>query len=375
MIRLVDWLPDYLQSTIGNTTSATQHIPCYAPKEFNVPRAVDLYINVAESIVLIVCVIGNILVVRGITLTPIKPVSYILIGNIAVTELLAALTYAIFMHSETRPWEWELGTMMCRFTYFLRVCSSTVISFTLAALAVYRCCVLTRPRIHLAKTRVNAYVIVLFSWLYGISIAIPFWVESDVRKFPHCSGAESRTCYLPDLSEAMKRYTGSIPFIAHFMGPLLVIAVSYGVVVFVLKRHIKRTTRNEELEMTENITDQTTDTAYNSHEDVSSAENDRRHSCKITKMEFRLLKIIYVIILIYLICYTPDNLIYLLRAFDTSIIKNEHAMMFRRHTTLLHALTLALHPICYGWMSGIIQRNFKCVMTNQTLIIINNVQQ
>jgi hypothetical protein len=89
----------------------------------------------------------------------------------------------------------------------------------------------------------------------------------------------------------------------------------------------------------------------------------------LIKFEQDLLKMIYVIVLVFVFCYFPYQVFFLLEYFGVVAYSNwQYFHITRRYIFLITCLPSALHPLCYGTMSKFYAKAFRnivlCKWTN-----------
>ena len=90
-----------------------------------------------------------------------------------------------------------------------------------------------------------------------------------------------------------------------------------------------------------------------------------KRNLTIEKAEHYLLRMIFVIILIFVICYTPYQVMFLWEYFGG--IENwqfYYHELLRDYLFILKCLPSAVHPICYGAMNSIFTRAFSRIFTS-----------
>jgi hypothetical protein len=374
-----------MMAGINNSSNATNNswicTQPDTPSPVDEPKASSTFRVVAMALIISFSLAGNSLVCRGAMLRRNKPFSYYLIINLAVAELVITIMQPFYVVYKVKPFSWIFGNTMCYLVHSVGICATLVVTFTLAAIAVHRCIMMIQPYRH-RPTHRAAYLIIACSWIWGIVLVIPEAFSIEITEFEIC---KKRVIFCTANADPIYSI---VYYILFFAVPFTIILVSYGIVVFNLKKHI-HTTRNVSLEMTtddcKTRTSLTTDTEvrqgqHPEREDphVSPEErmpaqeilqkrlssnvskNEGSQKSKMIKLETDALSMIYIIILIFFLCYLPSSIEdILLFMTDLPILDWRYIYIFDWYMHVLHALPSALHPICYGATSKVIGFNFR----------------
>jgi hypothetical protein len=271
---------------------------------------------------------------------------------------------------------------MCILTNPLIVCATSVVTFTLAAIAVYRCIMIQQPYRHRPTKRVT-YVVIACSWVWSVAIAMPSALARKISDYT------DHFCILlrcdEEFSSDEARYLYSkFLFTLQIGAPFIVMVVSYSIVVLGVKKHI-RGTRAGSMEVSESYMARLTSTTesyelkqhhakevknlvcpapakpespkceqenLNSRRAKNKGISDNR---KMIQLENDVLNMIYIIIVVFFLFYLPSQIVFILIEENFLNIKKwDHYHTFSQYLVLLHAIPSALHPIFYGTMSKVI---------------------
>jgi len=82
-------------------------------------------------------------------------------------------------------------------------------------------------------------------------------------------------------------------------------------------------------------------------------------SNKTFELENDVLRMVFVIVLIFVVCYIPFQVQFLLHEFKVeTFLVWQHRFTFTRFVFILTCLPSALHPVCYGMMSKFYHKAF-----------------
>ena len=337
------------------------------------------------SVVLLSSLVGNFMVCKTVWKIPHrKPFSYILVANVAVAELINSLCISIIVFYEEKG-SWTLGKATCILTNPLLVLTMCVITNSLAIIAVYR------YRATLNKTRPSGTVKVLVItgvWLMALVITLPLFITR--RLVQYSTGDFECRSYFPgdknSYTPSYNKYT-IVRLIFTFAVPYFVILSAYVALAIKLKLFVRKT-ENQDIDMSSFVSsavdhlqaDDNTDVSPNASPRVADGKPNikpekfhlernikkRRRKRKLTveKAENHLLRMVVVIILIFVICYTPYQVMFLWEYFSgIESWQFYYHELLRDYLFVLKCLPSAIHPICYSAMNSMFARAFTRTFT------------
>ena len=330
-----------------------------------------------QALVVLAAVVGNAIVIRAVRrIYGRKPLGYTLVLNLAVGELGQVLLYPFMLYYE-ETWDWQFGNFLCKVINPLIIVCLTNITLTLAALAVYRWRMIADPcSTRLLSPLQTDFVIGAF-WFTGVLIAIPSAVKRKTytESFDstltgcreHWDSVSSHFIYLCVLLTVV------------YLVPILLMVVSYAMVGCKLRKHMVDTRRKsrqerrsgsmitcqtemESKDMLDNLPlykinvdatggfrQENASSTKNGTATFDAKENAQRQA-GIVEMEQDLLKMIYLIVFSFIICYIPYQFFFLLNLLG----RWRHwayGGIASSYFILLITFPSALHPIIYGTKS------------------------
>ncbi|KXJ13809.1 hypothetical protein AC249_AIPGENE4890 [Exaiptasia diaphana] len=224
-----------------------------------------------------------------------------------------------------------LGMVMCRLIFSANICCSIVVSSSLATFSIYSCFILRKP--NTAKLRRAVLVSVFISWLWGLALSLPFSVVAKIAVYPLCKGGEHISCNFRRSDKAIRIYVGIATFVSRLLVPFAVMILLYGVLLVKIKNLIGKsqgnivnqesTGRAPAIENHEDQNIQQDPTEERHAEEQQEQQEEQKEDGTtneplpiINELENKLRRIIYWIVIIYLICYAPDHFTYLSWRFD-----------------------------------------------------------
>ena len=364
------------------------------------PEALRITRTVLFSLIAVLALVGNYVVCRAVwRLYGTKPIAHYLVSNLAFAEIINMVCIVFMFHAYERPWSWELGSAMCKILPSLQVTSSLVITASLAILAVYRCALLIKPAIR-KSTRRNVCLAILLSWMGSIGLSFPSGHFRVLTSWG--DNCELRFCaeQFPQGLEHYRHIYSVVLFVINFALPLVIMIISYALVdkkirehIFVIERLqdeqerasssvtqnsvcvrelqsaqrglINQTgDKNEEDIQLEYIAirydkDEEGKQKYQVFQDTNRRKNKLSKHPDTFELENDLLKMIYALVLVFVICYIPYQVQFLLLEFRVdAFVYWPPRHIFRRLVFTLTCLPSALHPVCYGLMSRFYRKAF-----------------
>ena len=367
------------------------------------PEALRIVRTILFSLIAALALVGNYVVCRAVWRNPgDKPIAHYLVSNLAFAEIISMVCLVFTFHAYEPPWSWKLGYVMCKILDPLQVSSLLVITTTLSILAVYRCVLLIKPLVD-KPTRRQTCCAILVTWVGSVGLSVPAGHFRVLNSYG--DNCETHACeeVFPEGYKHYKDVYSVVLFVINFALPLVVMAISYSLVSKKIREHmfvIKRlrdeqsmalssvaqpSTCIEEIQGTR-MMDQMTDrnkvenelgkanmemppkkpqtktrgATREINECVSHMQNlSTRNNKETFDLENDLLKMVYALVLVFVICYIPYQIHFLLNEFKVeAFLCWPHRYNFSRLVFTLTCLPSALHPVFYGMMSKFYRRAF-----------------
>ena len=333
-------------------------------EQYEEPTGLRIFRLVAFSLITLASLIGNSVICKVVWSKPShKPFSYHLVANMAFAEILSSLCLPFMLADrELESSNMILNKITCVLNP-LQVLSMMVVTHSMAAVAFYRFRVLINPFSQAPSRNVKTITITCL-WIIAAAICVPTFLG-----FKLVNGK----CVLQPVS-SNKTHVIAI-FVVNFAVPYFVILVSYGAVALNLRKRIVEKAARERssdysltavVEMEDAVELQ--GLADNKERQRNLAECQRkalnearnRRCSKSENLEKDLLKMIYAIILIYMICYFPYQAIFLWEKIaEIDSLQFYYHALLQNYVFLLTCLPSALHPLCYGTMNKFYAKAFS----------------
>ena len=365
----------------GSDNTNTTATPATAPQPWSFVEETpsQVFRIAAFSLIMLASLIGNTMVCKAsCEIRSRKPLSYHLVTNLAVAEIINTLCLPftfVYVYLD----QWPFRGFLCTLIIPLQVSAMFVVTSTLAAIAVYRYLfIVVQPFTRNMSSRTKAVILVLL-WVFPFIFCLPLFMYYEVfyDNGIHCASIFPGDILSPNFAAGkISKWYSIALFIFNFALPYLVMLVSYGAVALELKRHIRRRTRHESIELSftvqTSIVENQPAMNHQENEEANVGQTQVQHvtakeepakeehgkgSRGIIELEHDLLRMMYVVILVFVVCYIPYQVHFLYRQFGGVTTKATPYIVF--YCDLLSMLPSALHPLCYGTMSTFYAKSFS----------------
>ncbi|XP_022786367.1 substance-K receptor-like [Stylophora pistillata] len=333
-------------------------------EQYEETKALYIFRVTLFSVIISASLIGNSMVFYAVwTIPSRKPLSYHLVTNMAFAEILSSVCLAVMFASWQNPTNAVLQEAACVLNTF-QVIALLVVTYSLAAIAFYRYRFIVNPLPRGPSVKKIIILTIAGLWLLSFAIAFPFFIGLRFRN--------GRCIELPITNN---EYYAIIRFILNYALPYVIMLASYGAVAWNLKRRIvkinqrKRTSTAEsscvvQIEDQMELQDLGEDARMKEQRSVVLDKNSRRDSKpENTDPEKDLLKMIFVLIIIFVVCYFPYQAHYVWeRVCRINAYQFRYHQLFMDYNFILICLPSALHPLCYGTMNSFFAKVFSKII-------------
>ena len=379
------------------------------------PEALRITRTIVFSLIAALALVGNYVVCRAVWRNPgPKPIAHYFVSNLAFAEIVSMVCLIFTFHAYEPPWSWKLGHVMCKILEPLQIASLLVVTTTLALLAVYRCVLLIKPMVR-KPTRRQTCCVILVSWVGAVGLSVPTGHFRVVNSY----GEKCEIHHCEELfPEGYKHYQNIysvVLFVINFALPLVIMTISYVVVSKKIRQHVlvvqrlrdqegntfksslvlpstggkeqigvmsqmahakheiielSKIVKNGITEMKEGEPQRTkwhlkqndvrSGIGENLHHDQTTPSTEYNQQNKDTfELENDILKMVYALVLIFVLCYIPYQVQFLLREFNVeAFVFWPHRQIVARVSFTLTCVPSALHPVFYGLMSKFYRKSF-----------------
>ena len=346
----------FTNTTIGGTNTSTES----TIEQYEEPKALYIFRLTLFSVIISASLIGNSMVCYAVCTIPSrKPLSYHLVANMAFAEILSSVCLAVMFASWQNPTDVVLQEAACILNP-LQVVALLVVIYSLAAIAFYRYRFIVNPLPR--GPFIKKITILTISGLWLLSFAIAF---------PYFFGLRFRNGECEELSVVSNRSYVAIRFILNYALPYMIMLASYGAVAWNLGRRIAEIKkRNRDLKVAPSCIVETKlqelrdGASMEERRSVLLDQNNRRDSKpENTDPEKDLLKMIFMLIIIFVVCYFPYQAHYVWeRVCNITAYQFKYHQLFIDYNFILICLPSALHPLCYGTMNSFFAKAFSKII-------------
>ena len=317
------------------------------------------------SVITLASLIGNSMVCYAVWSMPSrKPLSYYLVANMAFAEILSSVCLPfIIANDENRELVVRAKCILNPF----QVLAILVVTYSLAAIAFYRYRVIAEPNPRGPSTKVKL-LIILGVWLVSFAISFPLFIGLRYE--------DGECNELPVASNGIYVLT---KFILNYALPYVIMLASYGAVAWNLRKRIVEKTieaRNsmvpsscvveaeDEIELQDTQVNEVRRLRENEQRKSMVDDSNRRGSRpESTDLEKDLLKMIFVIITVFVVCYFPYQAHFLwVRIYNVTQWQFRYHVLVYKYILILICLPSALHPLCYGTMNRFYAKAFSKII-------------
>lgn len=387
-------LNDSLNGTNASTTQAATNGYNYVEE----PPQLVTFRRVIFSFILILAFFGNIIVIRAIRTKrrSRKPLTHYLVTSLAVAEILNSFSLMFYFVQE-EVHHWPFGSFLCHIIVPSILITFSATTATLVCISLYRYRVLVTPYKKTPSKRV-CLIILAVIWGYSTAFTIPVILTTKINPYP----PGLSLCYP---NPPLPTYE-LVRLICQFFVPAIVMCISYSAASCKIREHMTFIEAGRQIRINSNLSTLHT---YLDSQGGNGCDNNfltvpinqpiihlqnmaprdsicnGRRSVEITAMpqlsmdrsasvsvgdeeshmietERDIIKMFYVIVLVFLVCYIPYQICFLLDHFVVVTQDHPYYLIIRNYVFLLTTFPSALHPLCYGTMSSFYASAFSKII-------------
>ena len=318
------------------------------------------------SVIILASIIGNSMVCYAVWSIPYrKPFSYYLVANMATAEILSSVCLPVMLVNQENR---ELVVRAKCILNPLQVLAILVVTYSLAAIALYRYRVIAEPSP--PGTSMKVKLLTIFGmWLVSFAISFPLFI-----------GLRYEDGKCNELHVASNDIYVLTKFILNYALPYVIMLASYSAVAWNLRKRIAVKTiqvRNsmvpasscvvvaeDKIELQDAEVNEVGHLRETKQRKSMMNENNRRGSKPdSTDLEKDLLKMIFVIIIVFVVCYFPYQAHFLwARIYNITAYQFRYHNLMYKYIFILICLPSALHPLCYGTMNRFYAKAFSKII-------------
>lgn len=342
----------------GNASQAPEAITGDASPYVPEPQVSRIIRFVILAILFMVAIAGN----ATICIIPMRrkrmrTCTYILITNLAVSDIGTMLCLPYIILAEWQENEWTLGEVMCRLVNPSLTMFYIVTTNTLVAIAAHRFFVLVFPfRSKPSKTKTA--LVVLLTWLVAFLCVLPSFGARELSSLGTKPNGETAYACIETFpgktaqqQEDLKNMYNIFQYVINSCLPIVIIVALYLAIAYKLRQMSSAfgsfTSERRDSEGTISLQS----TASKSRSRIllgrkSSVDNYPMR--KRNELEKKFLRMLAVVVAIFVICYVPYTTFFLVISHFPAAYDWKYLLIFYHYIYLLMWFPNALNPICYG---------------------------
>lgn len=327
------------------------------------PALLTIYLFIA-----LLGVIGNGLVIFVLARVPsLRSFTNVLITNQSVIDFTSSIIF-FFLYVTPKPKlpiQPKFAVFVCKFWYSEYPLWAISVSSTvnLVCLTVERYFAVIHPLKYRNRFTINrARLLCLLPWIIGPLHEIPWLmvhhISGDLAVDENNATIDNRSCWAtwPEEPVGLQKAFGCIVFIDHYLMPLSIMVYVYIRIVVRLRKDMPT------LRMGVGVSSSTLPGSRKENHEDSDLHKNKKSSMKLPSQPRRrfaimasrsVLKTMVIVSLAYLICWGPNEILYLL--FNLGIAVDFSSVYY--YTTVIFVLcNMCLNPIIYAFHYGELRR-------------------
>lgn len=296
--------------------------------------------GIVYGLTFLVGIIGNVLIVYSVAkFRQMKSLSNVFLASLATADLVLIIFCIPVKFAQLFSYTWTFGSFLCKSVHYIQSLSAICSVYTLTAMSIERYYAIMYPvECRYICTMSQTKRIITLTWLASLVLAMPvLWVQilMEVGDNDH----KGYWC-VRDWSNTLAWQIYEIyMIIIILLIPLVIMSYSYAHICNKLWSVMHNRTQNFPLSQ---------QTVY-----IDASAN---------KMS-QVIKMLIVVILIFVLCWTPILVMNVFRAFSIIPSLNYgHTKAIRTSFHLLSYANSCVNPIIYGFMSRNFRASFKATL-------------
>ena len=332
------------------------------------------------GVVFLIAVVGNVIVFTAPWRNPnLRTFSYYLITTLAISDFISVLGMPLIVASGELGF-WIFGEVLCRGLNPTQVICSMVTTNVHTTIAIDRHRAVRNP-FRVKPTGGQTALVIALILLFSIICALPAFGARKLISYSASDGKIYYACFehFPVKPVFYQRlYTISL-FLLNYVFPLIIMFCLYTRVVITLRsseiRKQRVTSRKQSSASNTNTSTRKKSVGPKQQNSKSetiseSSRNSSRKSLRRktsstrhTDVEKNFIKMIFLVLGIFVICYLPYQIFFLLVDFAGEAIENWKYKFIAHHVIFFITwLPNAVNPICYNAMDRYYKKAFRIIL-------------
>lgn len=342
---------------------------------------------VVFSLIILASLFGNSLIVKTVmTLARTRrPFTYTLVMNLAMAEIVNTFMLP-FLICYDEMVTWVFGQLPCQLISPLQNVASSVITSTVAAIAGCRCCFVMFPQqAHRFQRHRYAVGLSVVLWLLSLALSMPSFLFNRKVESLYFKGAFWCITILP--GDSLSTFPAAsfkafvlVQIVYNFLVSGTIMILSYCIVIYKIHNSNLYVNNNvscseqNETEVVDNIElpaqngdveTQPQQQEQQQQRNKPSKREDDKEATAVQSMDNDLFRMFYAIVLIFILCYYPYQIVFIMEYFNVVSRQWQYLPVVRKYLLVLTCLPSALHPLCYGLMTKFYSKAFSKIILCQ----------
>ncbi|XP_021346282.1 cardioacceleratory peptide receptor-like [Mizuhopecten yessoensis] len=306
------------------------------------------------SIMLLTIVIGNACVLAAIMLSDNgrKTRMNFFIMHLAISDLSVGIFLVSIDIAEKIFIEWLAGNALCKILNFLKILVLYASTYVLVSLSIDRFDAIARP-MNFSRRAFRARMLIYSAWILAAIFSMPALVLFEARTEPNYNNITMCTISLTAFH--WKLYF-TLVALSVFIIPAVIITVCYSVIIIIICQKSKQDSHN-----TKQTTPRQDDGAVFLEGRGFGGARHAKGSSVIQQAKIRTIKMTFIIVLVFVLCWCPYIVFNLLHLYAFSE-EQKRSPVLGAVTAWIQSmapLNSAANPIIYGVFSTRICRNLR----------------
>ncbi|XP_029642692.2 cholecystokinin receptor type A-like [Octopus sinensis] len=325
-------------------------------------------------IIFILAVVGNSLVILTLVQNKrMRTVTNVFLLNLSISDLLLAVFCMPFTLIPTIMQDFIFGKTVCVMIRYLQAVSVAVSCFTLVAISLERYFAICRPlQSRSWQTVTHAYISIVICWALSAMITIP--IATYNKLVPYISFSKCEEKWPAKIGEQI--YTSLLDLVL-LLVPIFIMSMAYGMICFTLWKGIrlerlaekvnqKRQGNSDEIETmmcsgravgeTPIRTQKRSKHFYDYSGGIRQSNSEKSQAAKL-----RVIRMLFVIVLEFFVCWCPLYFIQTWLSFDSKGANENISPTLLGFVYLLAYTSSCTNPITYAFMNKKFRQGFLSV--------------
>ncbi|XP_076348075.1 cholecystokinin receptor-like [Tachypleus tridentatus] len=342
-------------------SNLTSERPAYSSDSSTGTLEEKIRLILPYTFILLLAVVGNVLVIVTLAVNKrMRTVTNVFLLNLSVSDLLLGVFCMPFTLVGVLMREFIFGDVMCRLIPYLQAVSVSVSAWTLVSMSVERYYAICHPlKSREWQTLSHAYRMIGAVWVGSILCMLPIAVLSELQPL---RGIDRFKCRENWPSKATEKLFNIFLDALLLVTPLLIMVITYLLITITLWRAMRPLRYRTEGKTNRFLLQLTSNNTFRVRQDLGERDFYAIHSVnnhkKALAQKKRVIKMLFVVVLEFFICWTPIHVINTVSFFNPTAVYGGlgyHGISFFQ---LLAYTSSCCNPITYCFMNSNFRKSF-----------------